>query len=301
MSKREKGDHTLMESVRKFFITVWSFLQTFIQRATFWDILDIAIIAIIIYSLLRFVRKTNSANVMKGIILLIAIVWLTNLLHLTVVSYLLNAVLEMGLFALIVLFQPELRRLLEQFGNSNLRGYFGRQIKTQTLENSITQTVLACSDMADSRTGALIVFERNINLDAYIKTGTIVDATPAVELVKNIFYDKAPLHDGAMIIREGRIAGAACMLPLSSNNNISRSLGMRHRAGIGMSERSDAVIVIVSEETGAISVAIEGVLKRGLTPDTLEKLIRTELLPKESQGKGILQQFKEFLHSGEQT
>lgn len=290
-----------MESVRKFFITVWSFLQTFIQRATFWDILDIAIIAIIIYSLLRFVRKTNSANVMKGIILLIAVVWLTNLLHLTVVSYLLNAVLEMGLFALIVLFQPELRRLLEQFGNSNLRGYFGRQIKTQTLENSITQTVLACSDMADSRTGALIVFERNINLDAYIKTGTIVDATPAVELVKNIFYDKAPLHDGAMIIREGRIAGAACMLPLSSNNNISRSLGMRHRAGIGMSERSDAVIVIVSEETGAISVAIEGVLKRGLTPDTLEKLIRTELLPKENQGKGILQQFKEFLHSGEQT
>lgn len=301
MSKREKGDYTLMESVRKFFITVWSFLQTFIQRATFWDILDIAIIAIIIYSLLRFVRKTNSANVMKGIILLIAVVWLTNLLHLTVVSYLLNAVLEMGLFALIVLFQPELRRLLEQFGNSNLRGYFGRQIKTQTLENSITQTVLACSDMADSRTGALIVFERNINLDAYIKTGTIVDATPAVELVKNIFYDKAPLHDGAMIIREGRIAGAACMLPLSSNNNISRSLGMRHRAGIGMSERSDAVIVIVSEETGAISVAIEGVLKRGLTPDTLEKLIRTELLPKENQGKGILQQFKEFLHSGEQT
>lgn len=299
MSKWGKGEHALMESVNHFFQTVWSFLQTFIQRATFWDILDIAIIAIIIYNLLRFVRKTNSANVMKGIILLIAVVWLTNIMHLTVVSYLLNAVLEMGLFALIVLFQPELRRILEQFGNSNFRGYFGRQIKTQALENSITQTVLACSDMADSRTGALIVFERNINLDAYIKTGTIVDATPAVELVKNIFYDKAPLHDGAMIIREGRIAGAACMLPLSSNTNISRSLGMRHRAGIGMSERSDAVVVIVSEETGAISVAIEGVLKRGLTPDTLEKLIRNELLPKENQGKGIIQQLKEFLHSGE--
>ena len=172
-------------------------------------------------------------------------------------------------------------------------------METQTLENAITQVVLACSDMAESRTGALIVFERNINLDSYIKTGTIVDASPAVELVKNIFFDKAPLHDGAVIIREGRLAGAACMLPLSSNNNISRSLGMRHRAGIGISERSDAVVVIVSEETGAISVAIEGVLKRGLTPDTLERIIRTELLPKEPQKKGLMQQIKDFLHSGE--
>ncbi len=288
-----------MESVTQFLSTVWTFLRTFIQRATFWDLLDILIIAIIIYNILRFARKTNSANVMKGIFFLIALVWFTNLLHLTVVNYLLSAVLEMGLFALIVLFQPELRRFLEQFGNSSLKGYFNRQMETQTLENAITQVVLACSDMAESRTGALIVFERNINLDSYIKTGTIVDASPAVELVKNIFFDKAPLHDGAVIIREGRLAGAACMLPLSSNNNISRSLGMRHRAGIGISERSDAVVVIVSEETGAISVAIEGVLKRGLTPDTLERIIRTELLPKEPQKKGLMQQIKDFLHSGE--
>lgn len=288
-----------MERLQELFNTMWSFLKNFIQMVTLWDILDIAIIALIIYNILRFVRKTNSANVIKGIILLIIAMLLSSILHLTVVSYLLGTILEMGLFALIVLFQPELRRILEQVGNSNFKGIFGRQMKTQTLENAITQTVLACSDMSESRTGALIVFERNINLDAYIKTGTIVDATPAVELMKNIFYDKAPLHDGAMIIREGRIAGAACMLPLSGNANISRALGMRHRAGIGMSERSDAVVVIVSEETGDISVALDGILKRGLTPDTLEKLIRNELLPKETPKNNLIEQVKGIIHSGD--
>jgi diadenylate cyclase len=286
--------------MQELFSTIWSFLKNFIQMVTFWDILDIAIIAVIIYNILRFVRKTNAGSVIKGIILLIAVTWLSSLLHLTVVSYLLGTILEIGLFALIVLFQPELRRILEQVGNSKFKGLFGRQIKTQTLESAITQTVLACSDMADSRTGALIVFERNINLDGYIKTGTIIDATPAVELIKNIFYDKAPLHDGAMIIREGRIAGAACMLPLSGNTNISRSLGMRHRAGIGMSERSDAIVVIVSEETGAISVAVDGILKSGLTPDTLERLIRNELMPQETQKKSsLLKQVKDIIHSGD--
>ena len=143
------------------------------------------------------------------------------------------------------------------------------------------QTVLACSDMSKSRTGALIIFERDNRLSDYINTGTIVDAAPTAELIKNLFYNKAPLHDGAVIIREGRIAAAGCMLPLSSNPNLSKELGMRHRAGIGMSERSDAVVVIVSEESGGISVAVDGMLKRHLSPETCERLLRNELLQKE--------------------
>ena len=269
-----------------------NYLLNFIQTVTVWDILDIAIIAFIIYKVLSFVRKTNSANVVKGIILLIAVMWLSSLMHLSVVSYLLGSTFEIGLLALIVLFQPEIRRLLEQFGSSsNFRDLFGRPNKVRNIESAIAQTVLACTDMASSRTGALLVFERDINLDSYIKTGTIVDASPAAELLKNIFYDKAPLHDGAVIVRDGRVAGAACMLPLSSNTNISRDLGMRHRAGIGISERSDAVVAIVSEETGAISVAIDGMLKRGLSPDTLEKLLRNELMPAEEK-TGLFRQAK---------
>lgn len=269
---------------------ILNIFQNFIQTVTIWDILDIAIIAFLIYKLLTFVRKTNSANVIKGIILLLAVMWLSSILHLSVVSYLLGGTFEIGMLAIIIIFQPELRRLLEQVGSSRFRNIFGKQFSAQALEGAITQTVLACTDMSDSRTGALVVFERTTNLESYIKTGTIVDATPAAELIKNIFYDKAALHDGAVIIRDGRIAGAACMLPLSSNGNISRDLGMRHRAGIGISERSDAIVAIVSEETGAISVAEDGMLKRGLTPETLEKILRNELIPKEPNKKRFAQQ-----------
>ena len=200
----------------------------------------------------------------------------------------------MGLFILVILFQPEIRRMLEQVGNSKLSDFFGRQVGQRNIETAITQTVLACTDMSISRTGALIVFERGINLDNYIKTGTIVDAAPAAELIKNMFFNKAPLHDGAVIIRDGRIAGAACMLPLSGNNNIPASLGMRHRAGIGMSERSDAVVCIVSEETGDISVALEGIIKRGLTPESLEKVLRNELMPAEAEEKSVWQKISDF-------
>jgi len=280
---------------------VYSFLNTFqnfIHTITFWDILDMAIIALLIYKVLTFVRKTNTINVVKGIGLLLAVMWLSRLMHLTVVSYLLGGTFELGILAVVVIFQPELRRLLEQVGSSKFEDFFGHPIGAKELSDAITQTVLACTDMSRSHTGALIVFERSINLDAYIKTGTIVDAEPAAELIKNIFYNKAPLHDGAVIIRDGRVAGAACMLPLSSNANISRDLGMRHRAGIGISERSDAIVAIVSEETGAISVAEEGMLKRGLAPETLEKLLKNELLPKETPKK-VFGQAKDKSRPGE--
>ncbi|MGE4485065.1 MAG: diadenylate cyclase CdaA [Oscillospiraceae bacterium] len=268
-----------MDSVREFLTVCWNIITTI----RFSDILDMAIIAFLIYRITTFLRKTSSANLFKGIMLMIAVLWLSSMLHLSVVSYLLGATFELGFLALIVLFQPELRRLLEKIGSSNFRGIFGRQMNSRDIQSAIEQTVLACVDMAAARVGALIVFERDINLDAYIKTGTIIDAQPASELLKNLFYPKSPLHDGAVIIRNGRVAGAACMLPLSNNNNLSRDLGMRHRAGIGMSERSDAVVVIVSEETGSISVAVEGMLKRHLALETFRKLLENELNPKDEQ------------------
>lgn len=157
----------------------------------------------------------------------------------------------MGRAGLIILFQPEIRRVLEQMGSRRIIAFFtNSEASGTTLEQTIGQTVLACTEMSQSRTGALIVFEREILLDDMVRSGTVLDAAASSELLKNIFFVKAPMHDGAVIIRGGRVLGAGCMLPLSKNVNLSRDLGMRHRAGIGMSENSDAVVVIVSEETG---------------------------------------------------
>ena len=275
-------------------LELWNTLKNVISIIGFWDILDIAIVAFFVYKLITFFSKTNSMNVVKGILILVVLMIVTLASPLQVVKYLLGGAFEMGLIVVIVLFQPEIRRILEQMGGS-VKDIFGHPVKTQAVENAIDQTVLAFADMSKTKTGALLVFERSINLESYIKTGTIVDASPAAELLKNLFFNKAPLHDGAVIIRDGRIAGAACMLPLSGNANISRDLGMRHRAGIGMSERSDAVVCIVSEETGDISVAIEGILKRGLSPDTFERLLRMELIPQTEEKKSVFVRIRDKL------
>jgi len=206
---------------------------------------------------------------------------LSSLLKLHSIYFILSRVLEYGMVAFLVLFQPELRRILEQMGSRRFMRFFSHTESGISPEQSIDQTVLACAEMSQSRTGALIVFEREMRLDDMIRSGTILDASVSSELLKNIFFVKAPLHDGAVIIRNGRVQGAGCMLPLSRNENLSRDLGMRHRAGIGMSENSDAVVVIVSEETGSISVAIGGMLKRHLKPETLGNLLRNELLPQD--------------------
>ena len=252
----------------------------------FSDTLDILLIAAVIYWLMSFVRRSNTANVLKGIVFLIAVLWLSKVLRLSVVSYLLGEAFSLGIIVVVVLFQPEIRRLLEQAGNTaTLKSMFANRENRQMTEVAIAQTVLACIDMAKTKTGALIVFERTNDLDSYCKTGTLVNAEPAAELIKNIFFPNTPLHDGAMLVKNGRIHSAASMLPLSDNVNLSRELGMRHRAGIGISERTDAVVVIVSEESGAISVAVGGMLKRHLAPDTFEKILRNELLPKEEPKK----------------
>ena len=266
-----------MDSIISVLQNGWRYLT--LIRIT--DLLDIAIMSFAIYKLLSLVRSTRAENILKGIVIFILALWLSSLLNLRGINYIMSYVVEWGVLALFIVFQPELRRGLEQLGSRNIRllRILAPQQQSSELERAIDQTVLACTEMSKSRTGVLIVFERKILLNEVLRSGTTLDAAVSSELLKNIFFVKAPMHDGAVIIRNGRIGGAGCMLPLSKNVNLSRDLGMRHRAGIGMSENSDAVVVIVSEETGSISVAIGGMLKRHLMPETLRQLLRNELMP----------------------
>ncbi len=266
----------LEDSLRLIFSMGWS------------DVLDVLIVAAAVYAVISFIRRTNAVRFAQGILLLLLALGVSSMLHLTVTSFLLRQVFEIGVLAVIVLFQPEIRRALERVGSYKLFSFLGRDAGGPFMEKTIRQTVYACEDMSKSRTGALIVFERNNRLNEPMASGTTVDGVVTAELLKNIFFHNSPLHDGAVIIKDGRLAAAGCMLPLSENANLSRDLGMRHRAGIGMSERSDALVVIVSEETGGISVAQDGLLKRHLTRDTFEDLLQRELLPAEEPGGGKL-------------
>lgn len=274
------------------FTISWQRIPNLLSTIGITDILDILIVAYLIYKTIMLIRRTNSYHLARGILIILVALGLSGLLELHMINRLLRRMVELGLIALVILFQPELRRLLERMG-SNLPGLISsRRLDTFEAEGDITQTVMACEDMSSTHTGALIVFERNNMLEEQILSGTVLNAEISAELLKNIFFVKAPLHDGAVIIRAGRIAAAGCVLPLTGNNNLSPDLGTRHRAGIGMSEQSDAVVVIVSEETGGISIAVDGMLKRRLDLDTFENILRSELLPEEpntDQRWGFLQ------------
>lgn len=269
----------------EFVMTILEGTLRYVLTLKLTDYLDIALMAYGLYWLLKLVGDTKVERLGKGVIIFLFSLWLSHIFHLNGIYFILSHVVSLGVLALVVLFQPEIRRLLEQIGSSRLRSFnpFAKAQQVTAIESAIAQTVLACTEMAKSRTGVLIVFERDMLLDHIARTGTIVDAQVSSELLKNIFFVKAAMHDGAVIIREGRLLAGGCMLPLSKNVNLSRDLGMRHRAGIGMSENSDAVVVIVSEETGAISVAIGGLLKRHLMPETLEKLLMKELIPQQEE------------------
>ncbi len=265
-----------MEAISTAAVKAWNYLSTMGLA----DIVDILIVAYLIYKAIWFVRKTNSYNLAKGLIVLLVVLGLSDIFKLTMINSLLRKAVELGLIALLILFQPELRHILERMGS---RFSSGKSISGSSMESAIAQTVLACTEMSASRTGALIIFERNVKLNDIMSTGTIINADVTAELIKNVFFNKAPLHDGALIVRGSRLAAAGCVLPLTKSTNLSKDLGMRHRAGIGLSEQSDAVVVIVSEETGSISVAIEGMLKRHLTAATFEKLLRSELIHDEDE------------------
>jgi len=264
-----------MNTIIEFFKDFAAMLPTL----KFMDIIDILLVAFVIYTIINMIQTTGAARIAKSIVIILALFLLTQILNMYLMHYLLEKILEIGLIALVVMFQPELRRMLEKLGSKSVREILNMKEEQREIDRVISQTVAACESMSKSRTGALIVFERSASTIDYQKSGTVLDAQVSTELLRNIFFTKAALHDGAVIIRNERIAAAGCVLPLTQNRNISSDLGTRHRAGIGMSEATDAVVVIVSEETGTISVAIGGMLKRHLAPQTLEKLLLNELAP----------------------
>ena len=279
-----------MKQIEEFFSNLKSSLPT----VSLTDILDILVVAVLLFYVINMIRSTSANRIAKAIILLLVATLATELLNLNTVNYLLDRVLQLGFVALLIVFQPELRRLLERVGSrgtvKGLMGLAGAQTQMDSVE-AIDQVVQACSAMSAEKVGALIVFERSISLEQIAATGTIVDAAVSQELIRNIFFPKASLHDGGIIINNSRIEAAGCVLPLSDNRSLSTDLGTRHRAGVGMSENCDAVVVIVSEETGAISVAINGMLKRHLATQTLKKLLIQELVG-EAKNRGVLDLIK---------
>ena len=253
----------------------------YLTRMQWSDYLDIIVVAFLIYKLLPMIRTPSIMRIARTVLAIVIIAWVTDAMKLHTISFILNQFLAVGILAFVILFQPELRRMLDHLGNVKLRNFFSVSKPVKEMDGVIAQAVMACEIMSREKVGALMVFARDQRLEEYFKTGTQIDGQVSEQLIRNIFFPKASLHDGAMIIRDGRIAAAGCVLPLSDSVRLSADLGTRHRAGVGMSEASDAVVVIVSEETGTISVAVGGMLKRHLAPQTLEKLLRNELCPVE--------------------
>lgn len=270
-----------MKAIVEYFNEFFRLLKT-IQLA---DIIDILLVAFVVYRIILMIRTTSTSRIAKAVVFVLLLSWVTGLLKLHVLNFIMGKVLELGLIALVILFQPELRRAVEKLGGTSLREVLSPKERNKEMNDVISQTVTACETMSREKVGALMVFERSSRLDEYFKTGTMIDGKVSEQLIRNIFFPKASLHDGAMVIRDGRVAAAGCVLPLSENQHLSADLGTRHRAGVGISEVTDAVIVIVSEETGTISVAVGGMLKRHLAPQTLERLLLNELAPEVETGK----------------
>lgn len=257
------------------FADFWYYFENQLSTVGIVDIIDIIIVAVIFYYSFKFIRERRAGKLASGVLLILAILLLSEVIGLNTLNFLLSNFFQVGLIALIIVFQPELRSALEKIGS----GSFARMNKkfdpstNNELQKCITEVCIAAESFSQNKTGALIVFERHTKLGDVIKTGTLIDAAPSYFLIGNIFFDKAPLHDGAVIIRDSRVYAAGCFLPLSTNTDLVKTLGTRHRAGLGMSENSDAIVVIVSEENGIISVAVDGVMKRGFSRKSLEEFL----------------------------
>lgn len=264
----------------------------------FIDLLDILAVAFIIYSVIRFVRQTRAKQLVSGIVILLLVWCAAELLDMTALSVILKSVVDTGIIVLVILFQPELRNALALVSRTNF-SFFKKDENIDTVvENCLENVCQACEMFQRSRTGALIVFERSTMLEDIVKTGTVIDSAARKELIGNLFYPNTPLHDGAVIVRDGKLYAAGCILPLSQNTLISKDLGTRHRAALGMSENSDAVIVVVSEETGTISVAEKGGMHRNYTPDELRKRLRSALLPDKQESVSRLSALRSKIKKG---
>lgn len=268
----------------EFWETIWRGLLVLFNSFRIWDVLDIAIVAFLIYEVIKLVRETRAEQLVKGIVIFLICAGVAQYFNLRVFGVIMDKVFDIGVIAIIVLFQPELRRALEQVGRTRISriGILNNNRTSEETNQLIQKAISAVCDSAAvlqrQRMGALIVFERESRLGEYVKTGTRIDALPTTELICNIFFNKAPLHDGAMIIRNGVVHAAACILPLSQNLEISSELGTRHRAALGLSELTDALVVVVSEETGAISLAQNGRLRRSLSVESLRSALETGLM-----------------------
>ena len=269
-----------MSAVLDYFQYVWDQLRAI--RVV--DVLDILIVAFVFYYIFQFMRKRRAARLLAGIVLLIGILLVSSVAQMKALNFLLSNVFSVGILSLIVVFQPELRSFLEKVGGTTFRNIRGKLDASQkaALVPVIREVCIAAEYFSQHKTGALIVFERNTKLEEYVRSGTVLDATISAFLLENVFFNKAPMHDGAAIISEGRLHAAGCVLPLSTNADIIKELGTRHRAGIGMSENSDAVVLIVSEENGIISLAVEGELQRGFDRKSLETALNALLLEDEA-------------------
>lgn len=254
------------------------YLKSFFQVLKLTDIIDIFLVAIIVYQLLKVIKETRAIQLLKGIALVFLILQVSTWAHLTTLNYLLSNVVQVGMFAIVVVFQPELRSLLEKMGRSKAGKLIDFAVgNSHDVNFAVSEITRAAASMSETKTGALIVIERETKLGDVIRTGTLIDAEVSAPLLENIFVPNTPLHDGAVIIRGERIHTAGCFLPLTSNSNLSRELGTRHRAALGISEASDALVIVVSEETGKISIALNGTLTRNLTETTLKTALNKAL------------------------
>ncbi len=248
-----------------------TYILSILSSITFFDILDIALVSVIFYYIFKFISDRRAGRLALGVILIIVALFISDIFNMYSLNFLLTNVVQVGIIGLLIVFQSELRSFLEKMGGSSLLGNRNKRSgDMQKTMECITNVATACEEFSRDKTGALIVFERSTKLGDVIRTGTVINSDPATYLIKNIFYNKAPLHDGALIIRDFRLCSAGCFLPLSQNNDIIKDLGTRHRAAIGMSENSDSVVVVVSEETGTISIAEGGVLSRNYDAKSLK-------------------------------
>ena len=275
-----------MSVVVNFIVGLWNQIIYAVSNITVFDVIDILIIAFLIYKAVQFLRETRAGQLTKGIIILLGLYLVAQWFKLTVLRWVLAVVFNSAIIALAVIFQPELRRMLERIGQFKVGSGQLLNSEEELTKIAIDSICKAAGNMKDNKVGALIVFERETQLGEIINTGTVIDAKPSVSMVCNLFYPKSPLHDGAVVVRDGRLYAAGCILPLTQNNNISSHLGTRHRAAIGMTENSDAVVLVVSEETGNISIACNGKIARNYTAATAYAELQDKLInssDKESQ------------------
>ena len=251
---------------------------TTVRSINIFDVIDIFTVSILFYFLYKFMRERRSGRLAVGIAVLLILKFASDLFDMYLIQFILQNVFQAGLIAVAIIFQPELRSALEKVGAGPLRLRNISESKNDSVDLMINNIASAAADLSSTKTGALIVIERLTGLGDLIHTGVVIDADPSPFLIQNIFFNKAPLHDGALIVRDARLHAAGCFLPLSQNDSIVKDLGTRHRAAIGASENSDAVVVVVSEETGIISVAVEGVLYRGYDKKSLADELRSRLI-----------------------